>query len=316
VYTLAACACLISQLGLIIIVAASQTIFIIEMVRLRRRAAWAPIMASSAALGSCAAGVYWLVLRDMLAIKPATFTYLEPNYLGDVSPAGVLEHVWSNSLSLIRFADLNPVYLPDFDFLAQVHWLVFGAAVVLGALFLWRRRGPGRRAVLYALLPLGGAISLSAARLYPYGGVRQDLFLTPALYLLAAAGFIGVISQVALAGVWKWLVSAAVLAPLVLPIPLAWSLAVKGGNFRSAVEYLGANAVPGDAIYVYWAAAPAFHYYWENHEPGASPEGKLVVWGQPLFERSRRVWAGCSALLPGSTPVLDCSLESRCDPDQ
>src|SRR6202022_2979502 len=137
------------------------------------------------------AGVYFAVVRGMLAGRSFTFTYLQQNYLADTSLAGITTHVLTNSSALLKFADLSPDglwHLPDLEILARWHWLIFGFAVAFGAFCLWRVGGAARRAVFYAAAPLFIVVGLSILRLYPYGGVRQDIFLTPSLYVLAAAG--------------------------------------------------------------------------------------------------------------------------------
>lgn len=91
---------------------------------------------------------------------------------------------------------------------------------------------------------------------------------------------------------------------------------VKGGNFRSAVEYVAAHAAPGDATYINWAAAPAYRYYWDGRQFGAAHDSGLVAWGnryadsaqyivdvQRCFGLSPRCWLVFSNL--GGTQIED-----------
>ncbi len=273
VYTLVASASLILQFGLIAVVAVSQSILVLDAILHRRHSARWSVAGSSLVVGVVAALTYLLILRPMMAVKPLTFSYLESNYLIDVSPTGIVGHLWENSRTLLQFADFQSVWFP------LLHWIIFLCGVAIGTAFLWLQAGSARRLVLYAFGPVVGVAILSLVRVYPYGGVRQDLFLTPALYALAAAGFAAPFSRVSRQGLSQWLIGSLMLAPIALALPSLWSIAVKGGNFRSAVEYLAGNAADGDAIYVYWAAAPAYHYYWEDRSFGTVRESDPVVWG-------------------------------------
>lgn len=137
-----------------------------------------------------------------------------------------------------------------------------------------------------ALLVAPCAVTLAAALAgaYPFGGIRQDMFLTPMIYVCAALG---------LATLVRWLDvrlnrrAAAVAAAVAIA-----ALAVSGAThsyallrspgtepMRPIVAELVNRLDAGERIYVYWGALPAFRYYWRHRVepwvPGAVHESGL-----------------------------------------
>ena len=141
-------------------------------------------------------------------------------------------------------------------------WWPFPAALMLLGLIalLWRKRGFG----LLLALTLLAALGVSGLGKYPFIG-RLILFTAPLFLTLIAAG-------VETVSGWftrpRWL---GTVVGLGLAVTLLYSPMVSAAqNFvspkypehiRPTMAYLRENRKPGDVIYVYYWAVPAFRYY-------------------------------------------------------
>lgn len=169
------------------------------------------------------------------------------------------------------FAPFPPRSLTDlywfpqswFDFLVFAGGLPFyGLATfawLSGAVALWReRRWP---LLLALLLPLGFAVLASMLQLYPLY-IRVLLFAVPPTFLLIAAGTQTLYNAL----VKHSQLTAVLLVALLLFHPFYRSLTVLAHPWtteepRPVIQHIREQWQPGDRIYVYHAAAPAFTYY-------------------------------------------------------
>jgi len=142
-----------------------------------------------------------------------------------------------------------------------VFWLLPAALMLIGLVALLRRKQ-----WLGALLALTllAALAASGLREYPFAG-RMILFAAPIFLALIGAGVETV------AG-WfrrpRWLgnLVAVVIAAFLLYQPLVtaaqnFASPKYSEHIRPAMAYLQANRKPGDALYIYYWAVPAFRYY-------------------------------------------------------
>jgi uncharacterized membrane protein len=134
-------------------------------------------------------------------------------------------------------------------------------AMLLGAGMLFARQRKAAGSLLLVFLFAGAA---SWMQLYPFAG-RMILFITPLVYIFLAA---------AVDWLWNIFPRPRFLSPL-LALSLAGfllysPLIVSAERFvspkypehiRPAMAYLNANLKPGDALYVYNWALPAYRYY-------------------------------------------------------
>lgn len=193
-----------------------------------------------------------LVLPTQLAVVSlGTAGYLQANY-------------WDGSLA--DFLDLLSAENDLFRF-AYPGLLALGLTLLGTGAFLLGR-GSGLAAALL-LVPTAFIFVLALVGWYPYGAVRQDLFLTPMIYVCAAIGLAVLADLVA-----KRLSSLVTggLAALGLAALLVYGLEPSVVNLRwegrepmrPFTQLLAEKVQPGDTIYVYDRAVPAFRYYWRD----------------------------------------------------
>ena len=131
-------------------------------------------------------------------------------------------------------------------------------AFLVGGVVLLRE---SRERLALLLAPMLFALAASALRWYPFSG-RTLLFLAPALYLLVALGIEEIREETSTRAPAVW----AILLALLLFHPVLWSVRAlfhprEKEEMKPALAYVRSHAAPGDRLYVYSAALPAFGYY-------------------------------------------------------
>lgn len=205
-----------------------------------------------AAWGASFVLLYFVSLRGL-----AADSYLL-NYWSDAfMPFPPWTH-WDWFASTLQAALENPVGLDT---------PALGLAVVLllaGLLSLLRRNW---RFAALPVLTLLAALAASALGKYPFAG-RMILFAAPLLMLLIGAGVEAVASLTTRLSGTRWLGRAVAL--LLATVLFYQPLSVASQNFLQpkyyehitpAMSYLQTNHKPGDVVYVYYWAVPAFRYY-------------------------------------------------------
>jgi hypothetical protein len=147
-----------------------------------------------------------------------------------------------------------------------------GAVVVI----LWRRRevvAIVRRSVPLLLVTAASLAILAACAsigAYPYGGIRQCLFVAPAVALVVGTALSGLIGMLGVR--WKGLLVAAVAAGIVLCGAArirGSSPYLEGEDIQSVLKALAKSIQSGDRVYIYYGAVPATSYYWKDQAPPA-----------------------------------------------
>jgi hypothetical protein len=144
----------------------------------------------------------------------------------------------------------------------ELTWLALAlTAAGIGWLAAQRRW----RTLAYVLLPWVGVVVASVLRVYPYGGNRVDLFVIPGAVLATAAatalpGRMGASRFAA-----TWLSAVALLA---LALPMAWTTLNRFvletphlEEMRPVLARMRPLVRPGDVVYLYYTAQPAFEWY-------------------------------------------------------
>ncbi len=136
---------------------------------------------------------------------------------------------------------------------------VFMIVMLVGLWALWKSRR-GRDIALFIVLPIGITAIASALKVYPFTG-RLLVFLLPGLLLATAAGASFLLSA--------WPQRLGFLIPAVLALlcgPPIYAAATTHPPYwlqhvRPVIERVNVRRSPDDAIYVYYGAVQAFHYY-------------------------------------------------------
>lgn len=194
--------------------------------------------------------VYFSALRQQFTIgwgAEAGTNYLSL-YYGSGGFLSLLEFILSRSAGLFEFAYPRPVFL---------------LLALLGLIIAATKRKHFTPLMLF-LLPTVLTLILALAKLYPYGGIRQVIFLTPMIYILAGLG---------VSRLFEFDRSGLVIA-LVLFFPIVNGLyqsshvvkQLSAENIRPIVETLDQSYEPGEKIYVYYGANPAFSYYYRENK--------------------------------------------------
>jgi len=202
----------------------------------------------------------------------------------------------------------------------QAEILIAGFAVLffVGMVRLWHRGPTGRRILFLLFVPLCLAYAANTFGLYP-SGERHILFLAPVFYIITATGLEFFRDQ------------ATVFTPIVAVIGIAFAGFIPNSPFvvrdwapredsGPVVAYVETNRTPGELIYVYYGAVPAFNYYYHGLSQDVVRSGWIRNW--PLeakvghfltsVEDHPRVWYVFSHVHPGDEAVVD-SLQSDHD---
>jgi uncharacterized membrane protein len=239
------------QYGLAMLVIALNLVFAIELfsaqgARGSRIFRWGT--AQILVFGAVVA-VYFLSLQQQMVIgfgATPTMNYLSGAY-------------WNGSLlSLLQLGVLNTLAVFAFTFPDPFLLCIVavGFVVIL--------RDTSRRTVLELFaLPFILTFVAASARLYPYLGDRQDMFLTPMIYVLAGFGFDYLAKVVQRRRVVPMLLAAVFL------VGFGSSVGYEsyGGteDIRPIASTLAASFETGDRIYVYYSAKYAFTYYYRKN---------------------------------------------------
>jgi len=243
------------QYGLVFLASAilgtiTLRIIFAEDVRFR----WAHLMVGSLLLGVGGLLSYAITLRYQFHPSTAVW-YLLDNYY-DPSSASLLHFVGTNSKAFLTFAIPGHLIARSFGV----------AAIIFCVWQLARRRITS--ITLLVLLSLTITISAAALRLYPFGGIRQCLFLTPGLILFAGVVF---------AEVLKWTkgsIQPAVASVFMILIVVSGYRGMLGNRWpyaeyedtRTILEKLAVSAGPNDQVWVNHDAVEAVDFYLQGKD--------------------------------------------------
>jgi len=170
-------------------------------------------------------------------------------------------------MSLLHFLSTNSKGLLSFVIPGHVVARCFGgAAVIFGfaQVVRWKLDSVTLLVFTSTLIAMGAAV----ARLYPYGGVRQSLFLAPVLILLAGASFADLV---------RWLKGFPQMIVVIVVIAVIVSSGYSGirknwpyGEYedtRSILQELSRSSRPGDQVWVNHDAVAAFEFYLPEKDP-------------------------------------------------
>jgi uncharacterized membrane protein len=194
-----------------------------------------------------------LTLRYQLGIRQYQW-YLADNYFD-----------WK-SMSVLRFAIKNSHELLGVLFGGRAILICFAIAATIFCIAQARRR-KFHPVVILAFASVLVNIGASLAGLYPYGGIRQCLFLAPVWALFAGIAFSDLVER--LSGNYR---KATVLVLMVLILVSGSRGILKASPYqefqdvRRVLNTLSQSSAPTDQIYVHHGAAPAVAFYWREND--------------------------------------------------
>lgn len=255
---------LFTQYGMALLIVALNLVWAIEWVLSPQRQ-WRDALKWSLAqvIGLLAAGaVYLLGLQGQMS-KVLASGYLQEGYW-DGTRGGLLNLAFWGTWKLLTLTYAMP----------GQSMLLFLGLLIIGLWGVWRSEHQ-RHLLLLIITPIIVVFALALVRLYPYDGNRQIIFLTPMLYILAGFGFAWLTAHLRQ---W-WFAGSIAMVFIVLGFVLTWGLISSEGteHLRPLVETLQREVQPGDRIYVYSGAVPAFSYYYRESQP---------TWMESIGERA------------------------------
>lgn len=195
--------------------------------------------------------IYSLSLRQQMRVgfgATSTISYLSRGYWDGGSLRSLLSLAITNTLNI-------------FDFTVPGGYFTY---FIVGVGFISVLQDRNRYiALMMFVFPVILTFIVASARLYPYLGARQDMFLTPMIYLLVGFGFdslLKVIQQ-------RWIILLLLLFTFFIGFKPTLDYLKSTGDeiMKPVANALSKDFEKGDKIYVYFAAKPGFTYYYRNN---------------------------------------------------
>lgn len=252
---------LLVQYGIGLLAAGLALVALVELARSPRRNADLRLW-FLAQLPAAAVALFLVVVvlpGQLAAVAPGKAGYLADR-LWDGTAQGLLTLLATPRADIVHFA-----------FPSRLVLAMTGAGVLL-----WLLDRTRWRAAAFLGVPVALTVLASLAGVYPFGGIRQDLFLLPLVYVaaieplrwLSNAGARSRATGTSVARERAPAALAVIAAGVFLAIGLPRSLALLGSTGPEPMRLTTAALAerladaPGAPIYVYHGAIPAFRYYW------------------------------------------------------
>lgn len=244
-------------------------------------------LACAASLGLAYAWIYRPAAQDpyMGQFWSASLLSIgQPGFLGRLWQ-GTREQFWQTFIG----GTTEPGAPPLLDQLANPAAGVLLGLWIFGLRYIARSAGGRRCALLIA--PLGVALVASCIGMYPIAA-RTMLFTVPALTLGISAGWLA-LARDAAPGLRPVVAGLAALCLLGPPLPLDIQLVRLRRAYENVSEAVGAyerRRAPGESIYIFAAALPAWTFYttdWRSPDHARLRRmARLGSWGGPAFENA------------------------------
>ena len=206
-------------------------------------------------LGSIAAAVF--ALKSVTSVDREFFRWFWASGFMPMPPKSAADLTWVLRQLTLAFGSFSTgMGLTDGGL--NYRWsFVFVGAMCVGLWTLWENR---REMGLFLLVPMVVTLALSALEIYPFTA-RLLAFLMPSFLLATAAGAEAIVLAFAERVAFAMPLGLALFGgpPIyaaATALPPVWLQHV-----RPLIEHVNARSNPEDALYVYYGASQAFHYY-------------------------------------------------------
>ena len=272
------------QYGLVLFgVGVLLALFLLELAGRRRSRRFVHIFLASGCFGLGGLLSYFLTLR----------------YQWEETAFYLKEYFWTPGMDPLRFVLANTHHLFTSLLLPGL-----GAAVIsVLAILIYIGAGVRSRILsplaVLACTTLGTALAFAFLHKYPYGPIRQCLYLAPVLCLFASQCLVEV------AGKFRGRIGSFLFAGILAIILVSGIFQIRSANPYAEVEdmqkillYLRGQMAPGDNVYVYSSAVPAADFYikprdsrflYGNYHREA-PQEYAVELQQGLAPGTKKVW--------------------------
>ncbi len=223
--------------------------------------------------------IYVLALRYQYVAGGSGIQYLAQGYW-DPATRSLGTFILDQTLDLIHFSYADLTFFPIL------------LAIGLASILLDKGR---RNVLLWIFIPIGLALILGILRIYPFLGARQDIYLTPLVFLLGGLGFDYLFKN----DPKRILVSIMIVSVIVPNFQSVLDYYQSPGyeDSRPIINQLKTNLQPGDKVYVYYAAEFAFRYYFRGQDTpvfiGKSHRGNNALYFSELsswIQPPGRIW--------------------------
>jgi hypothetical protein len=239
------------QYGLVLFSVAVLAALLVQFFLDRRQIRVSHLMKASGCLALGSLLSFFLTLRYQWG---EVAWYLDDYYFTPGS--SLLRFAWSNTHHLITF------FLPG---LAAASISV--VAILVCVVTSIRARVVSPLAIL-AFTSVGTVLFCAVLHLYPYGAIRQCLFLSPVMCVFAAASLVQVANR------FTGFVSAAVFAAIVCVVVVSSLFQFhlvkpyeEVEDIQQVLFGLRNNIEPEDRVYIYPGAVPAVDFYLKHRDP-------------------------------------------------
>jgi uncharacterized membrane protein len=245
---------------------------------------------ATASLGAGSLASLLLTLRYQFHVAGVPW-YLVADYF-DPRRASLLRFLGQDSADLLRF------FIPG-----RLLYVLVALSIAILCMAEIRRRTM-HPALLLTFLSLGITIGASIARVYPYGGVRQCLFLAPGVALIAGLAFADLVQRIKVPRQRE----AATVGVLGIVVVLLLTSLYRGNlktqwpygeyeDIQSVLSPLNRGLAPQDQVWVNHDAVPAVKFYQRTKDSRfcygkfhANPQQYIPDLRAFVAPRTQRIW--------------------------
>jgi hypothetical protein len=241
------------QYGLVLLSAGIlSAILVLDFIGRERGRRIAHLIIASGCLVAGGLLSFWLTLR----------------YQWEGSASYLKDYYWTPGSNVLRFMVSNTHHLLTTLLLPGLAATLISVSAILIHLASAVRERTVPPLALITLTSCGTVLACALLRVYPYGAVRQCLFLAPVVCLFASVSLVQLADR--FKGHRRTLAFCAMAAVVVISGALQIRLLkpyAEVEDIQQILQTLRTDRLPGDSVYVYAGAVPAVDYYLPQRDP-------------------------------------------------